>query len=136
MVAIIVILSVVVPMLEVLIFAAIHEHAGIWPIVAPCVVSGVVGIVILARAIPRFMDDSMNRDKVATFPTMQSYFDATRVISGILLLLPGFITDVMGLILLLPTFRGLSFVLLARLTSTRRERIVMVEQGNGDKEPD
>ncbi len=133
MVAIIIVLSVVVPMLEVLIFAAIYEHAGIWPVVAPCVVSAAAGLVILIRAIPKFMNDSVTRDKVSTFPTMQSYFEATRVISGILLLVPGFITDLIGLVLLLPRFRGLSFVLLSRLTSTRKERLIMVD-GTGERD--
>lgn len=134
MVAIIVILSIVVPMLEVLIFATLYEFFGIWPIVIPSIVTGVFGLVILIRSIPRFMDKTVHHDKVATFPTMQSYFDATKVISGILLLVPGFITDIAGLILLLPRFRGLSFVLLAKLTASRKERLTMVDQN--DDAPD
>lgn len=135
MIAIIVILSVVVPMLEVLIFATLYDQAGWLPIVVPSLVTTVIGLAILIRNIPRFMTESVTRDKFATFPTMQSYFDATRIISGVLLLIPGFITDFAGLILLLPRFRGLSFIILSRLTSSRKERIVVVNhQGLKDNE--
>lgn len=128
MIAIIVILSVVVPMLEVLIFATLYDLAGWIPIAVPSLVTTTIGVVILIRNIPKFMTESVTRDKFSTFPTMQSYFDATRIISGVLLLVPGFITDVAGLILLLPRFRGLSFIILSRLTSSRKERIVVVNR--------
>ncbi len=128
MIAIIVILSVVVPMLQVLIFATLYDLAGWIPIAVPSLVTTTIGVVILIRNIPKFMTESVTRDKFSTFPTMQSYFDATRIISGVLLLVPGFITDVAGLILLLPRFRGLSFIILSRLTSSRKERIVVVNR--------
>ena len=132
MIAIIIILSVVVPMLEVLIFAALYDLAGWLTIAVPSLVTSVIGLVILIRNIPKFMTESVTRDKFATFPTMQSYFDATRVISGVLLLIPGFITDVAGLIILLPRFRGLSFIILSRLTSSRKERIVVVNRNDAE----
>jgi len=122
MVAVIVLLSLVVPILEVLLFVAVVNSAGIWAAVIPSAVTTVAGLVILIRSFPKFMDSTFNNDKFQTFPTMQSYFEVTKILSGMLLLVPGFITDLAGLILLHPKLRGVSFVILSRLMVRKNDR--------------
>lgn len=120
MIAIVVLVSVCVPILEVMLFAWIIELAGIWPVIVPSAVTGLIGVVILIKSFPGFLDNSLSNDKFQTFPTMQSYFDVTRIVSGILLLIPGFISDLAGLVLMHPRLRGVTFVTLARLMASSR----------------
>ena len=121
MVAIVVMLSLLIPVLEVLLFSAILSNAGMWPIILPSAMSGCAGAVILIRAFPKFMHASVNNDKFQTLPTMQSYHDVSWMLSGLLLLIPGFISDIIALVLLHPKLRGYTFIVAARLLSSTRD---------------
>ena len=121
MIAIVVLISVCVPVLEVMLFASMIDKAGIWTIVIPSAISASVGAIMLIRTFPKFMKDSVSNDKFQTFPTMQSYFDVTKMVSGFLLLVPGFISDIAGLVLLHPRLRGFTFIALTRLVASKTD---------------
>jgi UPF0716 protein FxsA len=132
MLALIILLSLVVPVLEVVIFSLIIQHVSVWVVVVPSVIASAAGGWILFKSLPKFLDKSMNDERSATFPTLNSYFQATNIVSGFLLVIPGFVTDLAGLLLLLPRFRGFSFIILSKLASTSKERIVRVDTGDED----
>ena len=128
MVAIIIALSICLPILEVLLFAWIISIAGMWAVIIPSIVTSALGAGILIRYFPRFLNSTTTSDKFSTFPTMQSYYDVTLIVSGFMLLVPGFITDIIGLVLLHPRLRGVTFVLLARIVTSRKDTLIPVDR--------
>jgi UPF0716 protein FxsA len=94
-----------VPLVEIAVFIRVGDTIGLWPTLVAVVATAVAGaaliraqgIATLARA-----RDTMSRGQVP----LGELFDAfCLLIAGALLLTPGFVTDAVGLALLLPAVR-------------------------------
>ena len=92
------------PFLEIALLIAVGDAIGFWPTLALLVVSAAFGDVIyeqgfqvIGRAIA-----SMHRGKAPLAPVIDGMFV---VLGGVLLIMPGFISDALGLALLVPQIR-------------------------------
>lgn len=110
------------PLLEIAALIKAGQMLGLWPVVLIIVLTGLGGAQIMRTqgvATFRRMSDTLaeGREPHATLAD-----GALLLLSGVLLLLPGLITDSVGLLLLLPPIRALAvrFVVGASATSGRR----------------
>ena len=106
-----------VPVLEIALFVQIGGQIGVLGTVAQVLASAVLGVVLM-RAEPHRNADSVRaalaQDRSPASPMAHS---ALRMIAALLILLPGFFTDTLGLLLLLPPLRA---ALLARMVMQAR----------------
>ncbi len=109
------------PVVEIALFVRSAEAIGVLPTVAAAVLAGIAGIALLQRqglAILLLARTQLARGELP----LNAGFDALCLtLAGVLLILPGFLTDALALLLLLPPVRaGL------RLWLGRRFRAVVV----------
>lgn len=138
----IVLLSVLaLPLIEIALFIVIGQAIGLVPTLLGIVLTGVIGALVLrwqGVATLREMQFRMQRGEM---PARQMGDAMLIGLGGLLLLLPGYFTDLVGLLLLLPWTRELIYRLLARnfrvveVTSTSYRRtdeqgMIDLDRGN------
>ena len=111
----IVLLSVLaLPLIEIALFIVIGQAIGLLPTLFGIVLTGVIGALVLrwqGVAVLREMQVRLQRGEM---PARQMGEAMLIGLAGLLLLLPGYFTDLIGLVLLVPWTRKLIYRLLAR----------------------
>jgi UPF0716 protein FxsA len=94
-----------IPFLEIALMIKVGQALGFWPTLAMIVASAVLGTYVLYeqgfQVLGRAMD-AMARGKPPVGPVVDGVFVA---LAGLLLIVPGFLTDIFGLALLIPRAR-------------------------------
>ena len=119
------VLLLVVPVAELWVIVRIADGIGIVPTLLLLVLVSVAGAVLLKRegvATWRRMRETMRRGEM---PTVEATDGALILLGGALLLTPGFLTDVVGLVLLFPASR----VVIKRVVRTALSRRVKARLG-------
>jgi len=94
-----------VPVTEIALFALVGSAIGIWPTIALVVVTAFVGSWLVSqqgRATWIKLRTEIAQGEVPTVPLVHG---AMILVAGALLLTPGFMTDVVGILLLIPSVR-------------------------------
>jgi UPF0716 protein FxsA len=117
--ALLVVLFIVVPIVELFVIVKVGELIGVWPTLALLLADALLGSLLLRHqgrgAWRRFNAAIAER----RFPGKEVADGVLIVIGGTLLLTPGFLSDVVGLFLLIPPTRAIARRLLRRITVTR-----------------
>ena len=113
----------VVPVVEIYVIIQVGQAIGAVPTVLLLLLDGVVGAAIVRREGAKAWLALREALAAGRVPTREIADGALVVLGGALLLSPGFVTDAVGLFLVLPFTRPLARRLLAR-TMGRRVRIV------------
>src|SRR5215203_6210999 len=109
-----VVLFIVVPIAELAILIQIGELIGVWWTIALLVADAVLGS-LLARSQGRTVWRRFNEALRSGRPPAREVMDGALVLfGGALLLTPGFLSDILGLVLLLPPSRAVVRALLVR----------------------
>ena len=105
-----------IPLLELFVFFKVNEFIGI---------SYTLSIIIMTALIGTFFVKKQAKELIATFklhnnnPILLMTHGVLILVAGILLLTPGFITDMIGLFLLIPTLRQLIITELTKNFTTK-----------------
>lgn len=102
------------PLIEIALFVVVGQAIGLWPTLLGVVLTGLIGALVLrwqGIAALREMQVRLQRGEI---PARQMGDTMLIGLGGLLLLLPGYFTDLVGLLLLLPLTRTLIYRLLAR----------------------
>ena len=123
------------PVAELFVAIKVAEAIGVLAMLALLVVSWPIGIWAIrsqGRAVMRRMSTAINEGRA---PGREVLNGALVLLGGALLIVPGFITDVFGLVLLLPPTRAAARALIAR---NLRNRVVVraVSFGAGNRRYD
>lgn len=108
-----------VPIAELFVIIKVGELIGVWPTVLLLLASAMIGSLLLrhqGRGAWRRFNEAIAQGR---FPGKEVVDGVLIVIGGTLLVTPGFITDAVGILLLLPPTRALSRRLLKRITLSR-----------------
>src|SRR2546423_8812732 len=146
MLPLLLIVFILVPIAEIAVIVQVGEAIGVWWTIALLIADSVLGS-LLMRSQGRVAWRRFNAALAERRPPAREVLDGVLVIfGGALLLTPGFITDVFGLVFLLPPTRALLRRLLVRrfalrmvssVTMPRRTRRDGDIEGNAvDVEPD
>jgi len=108
-----------IPILEIAVFIQAGELFGLWPTLAAIVVTAVVGAALIRAqglAALHRARQSMERDRI---PVAEVFTAVCLLLAGALLLTPGFVTDTVGFLLLVPPLRAVvgKWILTAALRS-------------------
>ena len=111
-----VMLFVAVPILELIVIVLVGNAIGVWPTIALLIIDSLLGWALM-RSQGRAAWRRFNAALTAGRPPAREVLDGALVIfGGALLLTPGFLSDILGLLLLLPPSRAVvRRVLVARL---------------------
>ncbi|MDV5172471.1 FxsA family protein [Photobacterium rosenbergii] len=95
-------LFIVVPIVEIALFIQVGGFLGLWPTVGLVLVTAVVGAsLVRSQGIATLMSVQSRLQK-GELPAQQIVEGVMLAVSGVLLLTPGFMTDAMGMAVLLP----------------------------------
>lgn len=117
-------LFVAVPMIEIGLFIQVGGLIGLWPTLAIVVLSAVVGTSLMRSQGSHALAEVQRSFDELRDPTRPLAHGAMILVAGVLLLTPGFFTDTVGLLLLIPPVRDA----VMRWVSKRVE-ITRVEMG-------
>jgi UPF0716 protein FxsA len=114
-----IVLFIVVPIAELYVIIQVGQAIGLWPTLALLLADALLGSFLLkhqGRGAWRRFNEALAQRR---FPGKEVIDGLLIVVGGTLLLAPGFITDVFGLILLIPPTRAIVRGLLKRFTIGR-----------------
>jgi UPF0716 protein FxsA len=117
--AILVVLFIVVPIAELFVIIKVGELIGVWPTLALLLTDALLGSLLLrhqGRGAWRRFNEALAQRR---FPGREVADGVLIVIGGTLLLTPGFLSDIVGLFLLVPPTRAIARTLLRRFTVAR-----------------
>ena len=114
-----VLLFIAVPIAELFVIIQVGEAIGVWWTIGLLIADSILGSMLMrhqGRSAWRRFNEAMQAGRV---PAREVLDGALVIFGGALLLTPGFITDILGLILLLPPTRAVVRSVLARRLTHR-----------------
>jgi UPF0716 protein FxsA len=126
-----IVLFIVVPIAELYVIVQVGEAIGIWPTLALLLADALLGSFLLkhqGRGAWRRFNEALAQGR---FPGKEVVDGLLIVVGGTLLLAPGFLTDIVGLILLIPPTRAIVRSVLRRFTIGRFTVVGMGMPGGG-----
>lgn len=123
-------LFIAVPLIEIGLFIQVGGLIGLWPTLAIVFVTAVIGSYMVrtqgAMALGQ-VRDSFNQMSDPSEPLAHG---AMILFSGALLLTPGFFTDTVGFLLLVPAFRSWAFQAIRKRVTVQKSFTVHTAQGS------
>lgn len=119
MFAVFLVLFFLIPVLELWTIVQVGQAVGVWETIALLIVLSVVGVWLVKRAgvgVWRRLNEQLRLGKV---PTAEIIDGVLLLLAGFLLVLPGFLGDVVGLALLIPPVRAAARAVVAWFTVKR-----------------
>ena len=105
MAPIILLAFILVPIAEIAVFIQAGELIGLWPTIAAVILTAIIGTAMLRQqGIATLMRLRATVDR-GEMPLREVFDGACLLIAGVLLLTPGFLTDAVGFLLLIPPVR-------------------------------
>tara|TARA_R110002110_G_scaffold109418_11_gene272946 strand:- start:4603 stop:5112 length:510 start_codon:yes stop_codon:yes gene_type:complete len=96
---------ILVPIAEIAVFIQAGELIGLWPTIATVILTAIIGTAMLRQqGIATLMRLRATVDR-GEMPLREVFDGACLLVAGILLLTPGFLTDAVGFLLLIPPVR-------------------------------
>jgi UPF0716 protein FxsA len=114
-----VLLFIAVPIAELAVIIQVGQAIGVWWTIALLIADSVLGSMLMraqGRAVWRRFTEALQEGRA---PTREVLDGALVIFGGVLLLTPGFLTDILGLTLLIPPTRALVRAVLARRLAHR-----------------
>lgn len=94
------------PMIEIALFITVGDWIGLWPTLGLVVLSAVLGFAVMKRQGIQALERLRLSMEAGGDPSGPMAHGALIMIAGVLLILPGFFTDSIGIALLIPPVRG------------------------------
>jgi UPF0716 protein FxsA len=107
-------LFIIVPALEIALFVLSGQTIGVWPTVALIIATGIIGAWLAKRQGLAVIQEAKKEFMRGRIPSEAVLDGICILMGGALLLTPGFLTDIVGFLLLLPVTRAFVKPFLAR----------------------
>lgn len=101
------VLLLLVPAIEITVFIKVGQAIGAWKVVALVFLSAILGAALLryqSIGVIRRLDRDLKQGRT---PDVSLFDGFLVVVGGVLLIVPGFVTDIIGLLLMIPFVRRL-----------------------------
>jgi UPF0716 protein FxsA len=109
----------ILPLIEIAGFVLVGSHTGVLPTIALVILTGMAGGLLLRWQGLGTLDRIRRQLQAGRDPSRELAHAVMIVFAGILLLIPGFFTDIIGLLLFIPPVRDLGWSLI-------RDRITII----------
>ncbi|MBM7067242.1 FxsA family protein [Actibacterium sp. 188UL27-1] len=120
-------LFIAIPLIEIALFIRVGSFLGLWPTLLIVVLTAILGTYLVKKQGLQVLGQVQRSFNELRDPTEALAHGAMILFSGALLLTPGFFTDAVGFLLLVPAFRVAAFQFLRKrikvsgFTATRRD---------------
>ncbi|GAA5790186.1 FxsA family protein [Vibrio cholerae] len=109
-------LFIAVPVIEIALFIQVGGVLGVWPTIALVLLTAIVGASLVRSQGLQTLLTVQQRLAQGQLPTQQILEGVMLAVAGVLLLTPGFFTDILGMLVLLPAPRAyLAKLLMSRV---------------------
>lgn len=122
------VLFVALPLAEIYALIKIGSWLGVLPTIALLLIVSALGAVVVKREGLRVLRRMQEQVMAGRMPSNEILDGVCLVLAGLLLVVPGFVTDALGLVLLLPPFRALLRASLKRRNG-KKLRVVATYSG-------
>ncbi|EQD84639.1 UPF0716 protein FxsA [Saccharopolyspora erythraea NRRL 2338] len=119
----ILVLLLVAAIVEISVLVAIGQVIGVWPTLGLLVVAAVLGSWLVRREGRRTLREINEAVRAKRPPTREFADGALIAVGGILIILPGFVSDVLGLLCLFPPTRALARRRMQRAAERRSQQM-------------
>ena len=117
-----VVLFIGLPLLEIAVFIEVGGLIGVWATIALTIATALAGSLLLrAQGLATLLRVRRQMDQ-GQLPAREIFEGVFLVLAGALLLVPGFVTDALGLLLFMPPVRDLLRLLIARHIAAKAAR--------------
>ena len=96
---------VTVPMVEIALFIQVGGLIGLWPTLLTVILTAIIGTSLLRQQGLKVLAEAQETINQGSMPVEQAIHGVFLLVSGLLLLTPGFMTDAIGFLLFVPPFR-------------------------------
>lgn len=114
------------PLAEIAGFVIVGRVIGLWATLALVILTGIAGVLLLRAQGLHILRQISSEGREGRLPGKTVVDGAMIVVAGILLLLPGFVTDILGLLLFIPFVRHL-------IWNAIGQRVVVVRSPTGGR---
>lgn len=104
---ILLVLFIVVPIIEIGLFIQVGGFLGLWPTIALVIVTAFVGASLVRSQGIQTLMSVQSKMQQGELPAQQILEGVMLAVAGVLLLTPGFMTDALGMLVLLPAPRAM-----------------------------
>ncbi|MGD8122747.1 FxsA family protein [Vibrio sp. TRT 2004] len=103
---ILLLLFIFVPIIEIGLFIQVGGYLGLWPTIALVLITAFVGASLVRSQGIQTLMSVQHRLQQGELPAQQIFEGVMLAVAGVLLLTPGFMTDALGMLVLLPAPRS------------------------------
>jgi len=111
-----------IPLLEIAVFIQVGGILGVWPTIAATIATALAGSILLRAQGLAALGRARAQMERGELPAREMFEGVCLVLAGALLLVPGFVTDAVGLLLFFPPLRELLRLLIARHLAAKAAR--------------
>ena len=114
-----------IPLIEVILFITIGKYIGLWNTIFIIIMTGIVGAILVKSQGISILNKALGEIKSNKVPIFSIFEGIAILIAGAFLLTPGFLTDTLGCVLLVPKARN---IIINYITSYLKKRTIYKEK--------
>ncbi len=119
-----------IPLIEVILFITIGKHIGLLNTISLIIITGIIGAILVKKQGITILNKALEEIKSNKIPIFSIFEGIAILIAGAFLLTPGFLTDTLGCILLIPKTRN---IIIKYITSYLEKRTIYKKKSKYDK---
>lgn len=125
------VLFIVIPIIEIAVLIQVGELLGLWPTIAIVIASAWLGAKYVRQQGLATMQSVQAKMAQGEMPSSEIVTGLMLLVAGVLLVTPGFVTDILGLSLLIPSVRqGIAAMVQKRIVVNQVAAGASFHQGN------
>ena len=119
-----------VPIIEVILFITVGKYIGLWNTIFIIIITGIIGAILVKSQGITILNKALEEIKSNKMPIFSIFEGIAVLIAGAFLLTPGFLTDTLGCILLIPKTRN---TIIKYITLYLEKRTIYKKESKYDK---
>ena len=114
-----------IPLIEVILFITVGKYIGLWNTIFIIIITGVIGAILVKNQGISILNKAFEEIRLKKVPILSIFEGIAILIAGAFLLTPGFLTDTLGCILLIPKTRN---IIITHITSYLKKKSIYKEK--------
>ena len=119
-----------IPIVEVILFITVGKYIGLWNTILIIIVTGIIGAILVKSQGVAIFNKALEEIKSNKMPLFSIFEGIAILIAGAFLLTPGFLTDTLGCVLLIPKTRD---IIIKYITSYLEKKAIYKKKSKYDK---
>lgn len=110
-----------IPIIEVILFITVGKYIGLWNTIFIIITTGIIGAILVKSQGITILNNALEEIRSNKMPILSIFEGVAILIAGAFLLTPGFLTDTIGCVLLVPKARN---IIINYITSYLKKRTI------------